>query len=128
LKKETDMKILTSARCVTDNARISEAEALETCTPSVIAVDCSRGIVSGMVRGALENAMRVLADCSPGYRENRVLMYKMGASADWITLTGDALDRAFTSIPRYLEGTSDGVLYITLPNYGNVEIYKIEEV
>lgn len=122
------MKILIGARCVTDNMRINEAEALETCTPSVMAVDCSRDLVSGMVRGSLENAMRVLADCSPGYRENRVLMYKLGASADWITVTGDALERAFTSIPRYLEGTSDGVLCITLPNYGNVEIYKIEEV
>jgi hypothetical protein len=122
------MKVLIGARCVTDNARIGEAEALETCTPSVIAVDCSRDIVSGMVCGALTNAMGVLADCSPGYRENRVLMYKLGASADWITVTGDAIDRALVSIPRYLEDTSDGVLYITLPNYGNVEIYKIEEV
>lgn len=122
------MKILTGARCVTDNARINEAEALETCTPAVMAVDCSRGIVSGMVRGALENAMRVLANCSKGYPENRVLMYKLGASADWITVTGDALEIALVSIPRYLEGTSDGVLYITLPNYGKVEIYKIEEV
>lgn len=122
------MKILIGARCVTDNVSIGEAEALETCTPSVMAVDCSRDLVSGMVRGALENAMRVLADCSPGYRENRVLMYKLGASADWITVTGDALERAFTPIPRYLGGTSDDELYITLPNYGNVEIYKIEEV
>ena len=122
------MKILIGARCVTDNGRISEAEALEISVPSVMAVDCSRDLVSGMIRGTLENAMRVLADCSRGYPEHRVLMYKMGASADWITLTGDALDRALTSIPRYLEGTSDGELYITLPNYGNVEIYKIEEV
>ena len=119
------MKILIGARCVTDNARIGEAEALETSVPSVIAVDCSRDLVSGMIRGTLENAMRVLADCSRGHR---VLMYKTCASDDWTTLTGDDLERAFTSIPRHLEGTSDGELYITLPNYGNVEIYKIEEV
>lgn len=123
------MKVLIGARCVFDHNRVKENEALEVCTPAVMAVDCSRDLVSGMIRGELERVMRLLADCNPGnYGENRTLMVKTEPAAEWTTLTGDALEKGITNLAKRLAETKDGELYITLPGYEQVEIYKIEEV
>ena len=94
-----------------------------------MAVDCSRDLVSGMIRGELERVMDLLADCNPGnYGENRTLMVKTEPAAEWTTLTGDALNRGIENLAKRLAETNDGDLYITLPGSTNVEIYKIEEV
>ena len=119
------MKVLIGARCVFDHNKVKENEALEICTPAVMAVDCSRDLVSGMIRGELERVMDLLADCNPGnYGENRTLMVKTEPAAEWTTLTGDALK----NLANRLAETKDGELYITLPGCPHVEIYKIEEV
>ncbi len=124
------MKVLIGARCVTPKAGIiTDNEALEVCTPAVMAVDCSRGLVSGMIRGELERVMRLLADCNPGdYGENRTLMVKTEPAGEWTVLTGAALEKGITNLAKRLSETKDGELYITLPGYEQVEIYKIEEV
>lgn len=123
------MKVLIGARCVFDHNKVKENEALEICTPAVMAVDCSRDLVSGMIRGELERVMGLLADCNPGnYGENRTLMVKTEPAAEWTTLTGDALNRGIENLAKRLAETNDGKLYITLPGSTNVEIYKIEEV
>lgn len=119
------MRILTGARCVTDNVHVKENEALEICTPAVMAVDCSRGLVSGMIRGALHEAMLNLAGhCGI----NRVLMFKTGPADNWVTLKGDELEKGISNLAKRIGDTKDGELYITLPNCTHVEIYKIEEV
>ena len=56
------MKVLIGARCVFDHNKVKENEALEICTPAVMAVDCSRDLVSGMIRGELVRVMDLLAD------------------------------------------------------------------
>lgn len=123
------MKVLIGARCVFDHNKVTENEALEVCTPAVMAVDCSRGLVSGMIRGELERVMDLLADCNPGnYGENRTLMVKTEPAAEWTTLTGDALNRGIENLAKRLSEAKNGELYITLPNSTQVEIYKIEEV
>lgn len=123
------MKVLIGARCVFDHNKVKENEALEICTPAVMAVDCSRDLVSGMIRGELERVMDLLADCNPGnYGENRTLMVKTEPAAEWTTLTGDAINRGIENLAKRLAETNDGELYITLPGSTNVEIYKIEEV
>ena len=123
------MKVLIGTRCVLDPIRVKENEALEICTPAVMAVDCSRDLVSGMIRGELVRVMDLLADCNPGnYGENRTLMVKTEPAAEWTTLTGDALKRGIENLARRLAETKDGELYITLPGCTHVEIYKIEEV
>ena len=123
------MKVLIGARCVFDHNKVKENEALEICTPAVMAVDCSRGLVSGMIRGELVRVMDLLADCNHGnYGENRTLMVKTEPAAEWITLTGDALKRGIENMAQRLAETNDGELYITLPGSTHVEIYKIEEV
>lgn len=123
------MKVLIGARCVLDPNRVKENEALEVCTPAVMAVDCSRGLVSGMIRGELERAMDLLADCNPGnYGENRALMVKTEPAGTWEVLTGAALERGIVNLAKRLSETKDGELYIALPNSKQVEIYKIEEV
>ena len=123
------MKVLIGTRCVFDHNKVKENEALEICTPAVMAVDCSRDLVSGMIRGELERVMDLLADCNPGsYGENRTLMLKTEPAGEWTTLTGDALNRGIENLAKRLAETNDGELYITLPGSTNVEIYKIEEV
>lgn len=123
------MKVLIGARCVFDHNKVKENEALEVCTPAVMAVDCSRDLVSGMIRGELVRVMDLLAYCNPGnYGENRTLMVKTEPAAEWTTLTGDALNRGIENLAKRLAETNDGELYITLPGSTNVEIYKIEEV
>ena len=123
------MKVLIGARCVFDHNNVKENEALEVCTPAVMAIDCSRDLVSGMIRGELERVMNLLADCNPGnYGENRTLMVKTEPAAEWTVLTGAALEKGIVNLAKRLADTNDGELYITLPNYEQVEIYKIEEV
>ncbi len=124
------MKVLIGARCVTPKTGIiTDNEALEVCTPAVMAIDCSRDLVSGMIRGELERVMRLLADCNPGnYGENRTLMVKTEPAGEWTVLTGAALEKGIVNLAKRLADTKDGELYITLPNYEQVEIYKIEEV
>ena len=67
------MKVLIGARCVFDHNKVKENEALEICTPAVMAVDCSRDLVSGMIRGELVRVMDLLADCNPGRLQPRQL-------------------------------------------------------
>ena len=123
------MQVLIGARCVFDHNKVKENAALEICTPAVMAVDCSRDLVSGMIRGELERVMDLLADCNPGnYGETRTLVVKTEPAAEWTTLTGDALNRGIENLAKRLAETNDGELYITLPGSTNVEIYKIEEV
>ena len=123
------MKVLIGTRCVFDHNKVKENEALEVCTPAVMAVDCSRGLVSGMIRGELERVMRILSDCNPGnYGENRTLMVKTEPAAEWTTLTGAALEKGIVNLAKNIAETKDGELYITLPGCAFVEIYKVEEV
>jgi ribosome biogenesis protein Tsr3 len=123
------MKVLIGARCVFDHNKVKENEALEICTPAVMAVDCSRNRVSGMIRGELVRVMDLLADCNPGnYGENRALMVKTEPAGTWEVLTGAALERGIVNLAKRLSETKDGELYIALPNSKQVEIYKIEEV
>lgn len=124
------MKVLIGARCVRSEVGIiTENEALEICTPAVMAVDCSRGLASGNIRGELERVMRILSDCNPGnYGENRALMVKTEPAGTWEVLTGAALERGIVNLAKRISETKDGELYIALPNSKQVEIYKIEEV
>ena len=125
------MYFLIGCRCSIDHEHVTETEALEIGTPSVIAVDCSRGcagLASGKIHDALVSAMKVMADCSPVVFGNRTLMVKTEPAAEWTTLTGDAINRGIDNIARRFEKTHVGGLYITVPGRTNVEIYKIEEV
>ena len=122
------MRVLIGCRCAIDHVRVKEHEALEIGTPSVIAVDGSRRLACDKFHDELVQAMKLMADCSPGVYENRTLMFKTAPADEWTTLTGDALKRGIENIASRIAGTNDGRMYITVPSCVQVEIYKIEEV
>ena len=124
------MKVLIGSRCVRSEVGIiPENEALEICTPAVMAVDCSRGLAFDNIRGELERVMRILSDCNTGNSgDNRALMVKTEPAGTWQVLTGAALERGIVNLAKRISETKDGELYIALPNSAYVEIFIIEEV